>query len=252
MSGKFLAIDCGNSRIKATVLDAAGNVTERSVYPYNEVDTLIDRIGEGDINEAAMASVHALDTRLVESIRNLMGDGFLLITPHTPLGIGIVYSDPSRLGIDRKVAAVGASVLFPGERVLVIDSGTALTKDFIGPEGEFQSGSISPGIAMRFESLNRGTHLLPRPELPKDIDDVKGNSTEGCILLGVLGGILDEIGMTVACGLKEGLDRVVLCGGDGEWICKNLKRRFGYPNIEYQYIPDLLAVGMREIFRRQS
>lgn len=252
MDYRFLAIDCGNTRIKCTVLGVDDSVTVHRVFGYQAIDPLIDWLESERVDGCAMASVHALDTRLVESIRNLLGDKFLLITPHTDLGIVIDYDTPDKLGIDRKIAAVAAGMIYPGKKSLVVDAGTAVTIDMIGENGGFRGGTISPGASLRLESLANGTHLLPNPGYSGLIESCRGNSTEECILAGALGGLLDEIVMAMLRGEKEGVQHVLICGGDGEWIYNNLRNRYGELNIEYQYMPDLIAIGMHEIYRRQS
>ena len=43
----------------------------------------------------------------------------------------------------------GGAFLFPGRELLVIDSGTAITYDFVSADGEFRGGNISPGLGIR-------------------------------------------------------------------------------------------------------
>jgi len=80
------------------------------------------------------------------------------------------------MGVDR-MALVSASVSkFSNKNVLIIDAGTCITYDFINVNNEYLGGAISPGLRVRYKSLNNLTANLPLLEtgIPKDII---GNST---------------------------------------------------------------------------
>ena len=44
---------------------------------------------------------------------------------------------------------------------MVIDAGTCITYDFINNKNQYLGGAISPGVNMRFKSLNEYTSKLP-------------------------------------------------------------------------------------------
>ncbi len=67
----------------------------------------------------------------------------------TPVPIKNLYGTPETLGMDRLAAAVGASVMFPSQAVLIVDFGTAITFDIVTAEGEYLGGNISPGAKSR-------------------------------------------------------------------------------------------------------
>src|SRR5205085_7383734 len=72
-----------------------------------------------------------------------------------------LYKTPTTLGRDR-VANVAAAVnLFPQKNILIIDAGTCLKFDFVDSKRKYHGGSISPGLLMRFKSLNHFTGNLP-------------------------------------------------------------------------------------------
>ena len=45
--------------------------------------------------------------------------------------------------------------------MLIIDAGSCITYDFINDKNQYLGGAISPGINMRFKSLNNYTSKLP-------------------------------------------------------------------------------------------
>ena len=71
------------------------------------------------------------------------------------------YKTPETLGNDRLALAAAATILFPNSNNLVIDAGTCITIDFIDNNNHFRGGSISPGVKMRYDSLNHYTANLP-------------------------------------------------------------------------------------------
>ena len=72
-----------------------------------------------------------------------------------------VYRTPQTLGRDRLAAAVGATVLFPGRNVLIVDFGTAVTIDLVTADATYRGGCISPGVQLRFGALHDHTAALP-------------------------------------------------------------------------------------------
>ena len=51
----------------------------------------------------------------------------VVVEPGVRTGIAVVTENPREVGSDRIANAVGATVLYPGEPVIVVDFGTAIT-----------------------------------------------------------------------------------------------------------------------------
>ena len=119
---------------------------------------------------------------------------------------------------------VSASVQkYPYNNTLIIDAGTCITYDFVTNKNEYLGGAISPGIRMRYQSLNKLTAKLPllETELPKDII---GNSTKNSIHSGVIFGVLKEIEGIIEVYVSKYKDlTVILTGGDANFLSKQLK-----------------------------
>lgn len=255
----FLAIDLGNSRLKATWLgeDYSGQpVAEvRSVEP-EDADILLDWIEslkEAGPLAGAFASVGQVDARLVESLRRIFDGRLLIVTQSTTLPILVDYATPDTLGLDRKATACAAAALFPGEGVLVVDSGSALTVDIVTAEGKFIGGNISPGLGMRLKSLHNFTAHLPlivSEDAVSEYESDWGNDTRSAIIAGCARGILDEVAMGIL-RTQYILNRVIVTGGGGKFLAYNLPDALAMmelDQIEIDYIPHLLAEGLREIY----
>lgn len=80
---------------------------------------------------------------------------------HSKIPVTTPVGRPETIGADRLGLVVGAADLFPGKNNLVIGLGTAITYNFINKYNEFLGGGISPGVEMRFKSLQTYTAKLP-------------------------------------------------------------------------------------------
>ena len=262
MAHGFLAVDAGNTRLKATWLPEAGE-PEVCYFGADAHEELLGLIERRQPEGGAMASVGHTDTRLVESLRIALEGNFMLLTPETKLPIGVTYDNPRTLGIDRKATAVAAAAGWPESRCLVIDAGTALTCDVVAA-GVFMEGSISPGLRMRFRALHEFTALLPEIMVSPDDGPVPafGRSTCESIRTGVVRGYMDEV-----CGAisgrghnGSGITVALVTGGDAPMIMRHIERirhcegRYAeeFSEIEIVYDPYLLAKGLRAIYRHNE
>jgi len=145
---------------------------------------------------------------------------------HVPLTPRVLY--PDRLGIDRLLAGWMATRLYPGQRVVVVDAGSAITVDSVGPGNEFHGGAILPGLSLQFESLGRGTDALPLLDLGEAAEDtmplmVPAPDTVSAIRSGILcgtAGAVDRLIQLSFANAAENRDlsstpHVILTGGDG-------------------------------------
>ncbi|MCF5933645.1 type III pantothenate kinase, partial [Xanthomonas perforans] len=94
-------------------------------------------------------------------------------------GVRIAYADPSRFGVDRFLALLGARGDAP---VLVAGVGTALTIDVLGADGLHHGGRIAASPTTMREALHARAVQLPASggdyvELAIDTDDAL---TSGC------------------------------------------------------------------------
>jgi len=244
----ILTIDQGNSRTKATYFDGAGHVCVRNVYKSSDIECLLEDYDCYPIDGVIYSSVGHVDVRLIESIRLSYPERLLVFTHHTPVGIKVRYRHSETLGSDRVAAAVGAAYLRAGESVLVVDAGTAITMDVVDSGREFCGGNISAGISLRMKALHEATASLP--EVHKDGEaPCFGYDTETAIRSGALHGAAWEIeGAYRQANRDYGCDHVILTGGDADILQQYLLLPEGTVSVE----PDLVAIGLREILRRNE
>lgn len=87
------------------------------------------------------------------------------------LPLSINLPAPEKVGIDRLLNAVAANRLrAEGQPVIIVDTGTATTVDYVSASGAFEGGAILPGFQLCAASLHEYTALLPLVE----VDELSG------------------------------------------------------------------------------
>ena len=124
--------------------------------------------------------------------------------------------------LDRLAAAVGATTLYPGRDLLIVDMGTAITIDLV-EGGVYRGGNISPGMNMRFRALHDYTARLPLESATDEIMTL-GNTTSTAVGQGVMQGIVNEIeGYIESFSKKNREISTIFTGGDAKHFVKRIK-----------------------------
>ena len=218
----LLAIDVGNSRIKVAVFEH-NNPIEIFVFDSDEAVKNFKNILKKypKTQKALLSSVGKLDDATEKLIQNSLKTE--IITHQTTFPFTNNYATPATLGIDRLVLAAGAVLLYPKQNRLVIDAGTCITYDFIAANDDYLGGAISPGITIRYKSLNNFTAKLPLLE-KKETENFIGNSTENSIHSGIINGVCYEIDGFISRYSDKFQDlTIILTGGDAVFLAKRLK-----------------------------
>lgn len=174
--GPFLLIDAGNSRIKWSLVEAAGPTLHAGVFAHR-----------GARSESALALKHAAEPdwpslperpasawisnvarpAVGEHLDDLI-DAAWPGLPRTTIralahqcGVTNSYAEPSRLGSDRWAAMIGARAAFPDEDLLIATLGTATTLEALRADGRFEGGLIAPGWPLMMRALGEHTAQLP-------------------------------------------------------------------------------------------
>lgn len=216
-----LVIDIGNTRTKLALFNQHDLMFSVPIeqLTVNHLQMLKDE--HIQLNQAILSSVKPVDEELIRFLSQNF-QLFIELDHHTPLPIENLYETPETLGKDRIAAAVGANELFPGQNILIIDAGTAITYDVVSEKNEFLGGNISPGLQMRFKALNQFTGKLPLINYSDEFQLI-GRNTEEAIRAGVQNGILYEIERTIETFNRnyENL-QIVMTGGDSIFFDKKL------------------------------
>ncbi len=235
-----LVVDIGNTTAKAWVFKCR-EIVSRATYPVEDPAALLAFLRETGADHAILAASGAVDEEIKAFLEKVPGI-FLEAGPATALPFRNLYRSPETLGYDRVANVAGALELYPGEDVLVIDTGTAVTYDYLTAAGVYLGGNISPGLAMRFRALATFTARLPRVEAEGETP-LLGTTTEEAIRSGVVQGLTDEIDAAIdRFRTRTPSLRVVLTGGDAFFFEKKLK------NSIFVH-PELGAYGLNRILK---
>ncbi|AOY60078.1 type III pantothenate kinase [Desulfococcus multivorans] len=174
-----------------------------------------DGIDAGQVKGTIISSVVPPMVNILDAFcRKYMKHAPVWVDARTAAGMPILYGDPSEVGADRIVNAVGAYARYP-ESLIIIDFGTATTFDAVSEKGEYLGGAISPGIRIASEALFMRASKLPRVEIFSPPDRVIGKNTVGSIQAGIIFGYAGLVdGMVRRMAEEMGTaPRVVATGG---------------------------------------
>ncbi|MCX7550876.1 type III pantothenate kinase [Xanthomarina sp. F2636L] len=217
-----LIIDVGNTFTKLAVFQL-DDVVFQSVIKEQDFNYEFENILQKhpEIDKCIISSVGNLNETALKLIKHNLE--VVVLSSEIKLPFVNNYTTPKTLGVDRLALISAASKLYPAKNVLVIDAGTCVTYDFISTNNSYLGGAISPGIRMRYTSLNNLTANLPLLETEQP-ENIIGNSTGNAIHSGVIYGILNEIDGVIDTYRQKYSDlTVILTGGDANFLSKQLK-----------------------------
>ena len=231
-----LVIDIGNTRTKLALFDGKELFSKSNIYDCN-LKSIKKFVAKTEISAAIISSVKQNNSNIVSIIDHYKA---VIFNENIPLPIKNNYRTFNTLGRDRLAAVVGAYFLYPNKDIVVFDSGTCLTIDFLNKKGEYIGGRISPGITMRYKALHTFTDKLPLVHLEKDVLEI-GVDTRSSISSGVQAGILSEVKSIISEYRLKKKDAIfIITGGDCFFFEKELKSSI-FAN------PDLVLIGLNEI-----
>lgn len=174
-----------------------------------------------------VASVQVVLPEEESALKNYCSHLIILDGNHT--SYLLKYNFPEYLPYDRAAGLVAARYLFKDKACTVFDFGTTLTVDFMGADGRYSGGNISPGFRTRFKALERYSRNLPLVDIPSHVNP-EGMSVESSIESGVVLGIVFEVEGYIKAR-KENI--VIFTGGDANYFAKRMKNSiFAVCNLE--------------------
>jgi len=231
----ILDIDAGNSFVKWRVKDGPEIIAAGSEVTGQVIKAGIDLQQIEGLSLARIASV--AHPTLVETLREQVQQNFNIDLQMARVsllvaGVSCGYTEPETLGIDRWLAAVAAYQRYSGA-VLVVDAGSAITIDLVGPQGEHLGGYISPGLRLMREALRQGTEQVQVDEIEPLNMLVPGACTQdavsrGCLLAAVA---------TIEKLASQYPASIVITGGDAPVVAEAL-------SLSVDHVPDLVLDGL--------
>ena len=217
-----LCLDFGNTRLKAALFE--NDIFKVELELGDDSNETIEKLlAQYQPQKAILSSVinhnPGVETILSEQTR------FHKLSHLTKANFTTPVGKPETIGADRLALVAAAVHYFPRKNNLVVGLGSCITYNFINQDHEFLGGSISPGMEMRFKSMNQQTALLPLVQ--KDWNfPVIGYDTKTNLQSGVIAGITYEIGGFIDFYAQKYANfNVVLTGGDAGYFARQLKNR---------------------------
>jgi len=166
-------------------------------------------------------------------------------------GIKNHYATPETLGLDRLAAVEGAHSLYPQTDCLIIDAGTCITYDGVDAGGNYNGGSISPGLNMRYMAMHNYTSALPLLVADGHFNGAYGNSTASAMHSGVQNGLKYELtGFIESYRVSRPELNIILTGGDGIFFDTLLKNSIFAPYIKNE--PYLVLKGLNAALQQHN
>ena len=236
-----LVIDIGNTSVKVYLFDNDQIVSKNylnEVYLIEYVNSLSKDFNIKNIICSSVTNSYKIKlSKLFEDVEYYeLSDKKLNIPFHNN------YKTKNSLGQDRIGLVSAAFFKFPNENSLVVDVGTCITYDFIDSKNIYHGGAISPGIKIRYKSLNKFTSNLPLLKF-NSVEKMIGSSTEESIHIGVSNGIIGEINEYIN-RLEEKYIKlnVIITGGDSTFLLNKIKNAIFADQ-------DFLAIGLNNILK---
>jgi len=234
MKSTTLCLDLGNTRLKWAVF-SAGEILHTGVLTGDGVDDLKKCIELYKPDRSLLSSVIEHPPVFEDLLKNQTD--FHKLDHHSRVPVTTPVGKPETIGADRLALVVAAAHYFPGKNNLVIGLGSAVTYNYINRFHQFVGGSISPGMEMRFKSLEVFTAKLPLVK-PHWNFPLLGYDTKTNIQSGVIFGIAKEIdGVIEAYEERYENLHVLMTGGDAQYFMPFLKKKITVD-------PDLIFRGL--------
>jgi type III pantothenate kinase len=243
-----LVVDIGNTHSRIVGFDSKQAILARKKTFSNEQEIYnqVSRMSQGGCN-LILSSVIPLSDSFIDKLKNKTKH-CVFLDKTTKLPFINKYETPDTLGSDRLAALSGASHLYVGEDVLVVDAGTCITIDLLSKEGIYFGGAIIPGLNMQYKAMHEFTGKLP--DILHNVDDPDYNevfnqqlgwSTNKSMKMGV--GFmqcraLDSIIDSYRVEMPEMV--MLFTGGDAKFFERRLKNKI-FAN------PDLTLIGLNLI-----
>jgi type III pantothenate kinase len=247
----ILTLDVGNSQIFGGAFED-GDLTIRfrkTSRPTTSSDELglflrsVLRENGGDPSRVEQIALCSVVPEIIYSLRSCCRKYFgidpFILQAGVKTGLNIRYRNPLEVGADRIATAIGATHLFPGRNLIIIDFGTATTFGVVRGGRDYLGGIILPGLRIAMEALEKNTARLPTVEIVPPTDLV-GRSTVEAIQSGIYFGNRAAV-KELTREIREEAFRAeptIVIGTGG------FSRLFEHEKVFDFLLPDLVLVGL--------
>ena len=217
-----IIIDIGNTNIKLGFFK--NNILIKKLIINLAIKNYLKNLSVNQ-KEIEIVFICGVNTKVIEELKIFFKNYDCKLIFWADVNKNIIESEYIKfktLGFDRLANAVAAINFFANfKNHLVIDLGTCITYDII-IDKVYKGGQISPGLGLRFKSLD---FLIKKSLDFKNLEPkLLGKSTDDCVQSGVYYGILGEINNRINYYNSNLKDlNVILTGGDSIYFKKLVK-----------------------------
>ena len=239
-----LVLDIGNSYIKIALFEKS-ELIQKFQFSDNFEKNILDTLSNYEIKYSIISNVGKIENTIIELLNNTTN--LLFLSNQLKFPFKNLYNSKNTLGQDRLALVSAAAFKFPKDNVLIIDAGSCITYDFKNFKNEYLGGGISPGISMRFKSLNSFTANLPLISSTNSFRLV-GDTTKNSLISGVMNGTVSEINGIIKQYFEEFKNiKIILTGGDSNFLRKRIKNSiFADQNFLLKGLNKLLEDNIRK------
>ncbi len=172
---RLLAVSVGNTTTRFGLFTGRELSRSRRV-PNTSAEAVASQIaalgkeagsGRDALAACVVASVNDRIARpLIEALEPAIPCAVYRIGADLPVPIRTALASDAAPGQDRLLNALAAFDTL-NSACVVVDTGTAITVDFVDGEGVFQGGAIAPGASMMLRALHQQTAALPEVALAR-------------------------------------------------------------------------------------
>lgn len=250
MNLNMLGISVGNTRTRIGVF-VEGKLAERFLLTNGDwgamaatLDMAWQQVRDSDDPRVLIATVNPpVSDRIVKDALASLGVEVLRCERDVNIPIGRQLDRESIVGEDRLLNAAAAYETLK-QACVVVDTGTAITVDFVDGVGTFHGGAIAPGLRMMLSAMQQGTAQLPEIELARPEEPI-GHNTAEAMRSGVYHaarGLVHELTEKYA-EIAGGFPPVIVTGGDAELLFEGDER------ID-RIVPDLTLLGLAATMKK--
>jgi len=182
-----LYLDIGNTSLKLAVPEEDGWKVLWHQRFENDFVSFIDLLNESSDSEKNVVYTSSVRKDITRKVEEAVPGLHIQVLSASQIPKQFInYSTIHTLGLDRFLGCLGAFKVSNKSGVIVIDTGSACTVDFMDKDGIYQGGVIMPGMDILKKSIRR--YLPELPDVDSTVPDTwPGKSTQDSLRLGVNG-----------------------------------------------------------------
>jgi type III pantothenate kinase len=217
----ILAIDAGNSRIKWRLTDGSQKIAQGAQLTAKVLEgEVLNLSGIKSPSEIRIANVAGGDVvySLKQQLISQFSAPIRFAKTSAAMGeLSCAYEDPETLGVDRWLAIAAAYHKY-NKSLMLVDAGSAITIDIIGPGGQHIGGYIVPGLTLMHDALWKNTSDVRVVGSGTEELWLPGKNTQQSVNKGCL---LAAVSMIESLAAQFPV-RIVITGGDAKVISQGI------------------------------